>query len=152
LVRAAAAAAPAPGICACCLLGLQGWQRSLVTITWSTASELDTAGFNLYRNPDPEGEFERVNPALIPSRAEPLTGGEYSYADAQVLPGQVYYYELEAVNLDGSRERLGRLKYRHNAVVGQNCCWPWFYLSWRCCSGAAVQARSAHTAKRVNSR
>jgi hypothetical protein len=91
---------------------LQGLRRSVVVITWSTASELDTAGFNLYRSLASGGSPERVNSSLIPSTAEPLTGGEYRYEDASALPGRLYLYELEAVSLNGSRERLGQIEIR----------------------------------------
>jgi hypothetical protein len=91
---------------------VQGLGHSVVVITWSTASELDTAGFNLYRSLASGGLPKRVNTSLIPSTADPLTGGEYRYEDAAALPGRLYLYELEAVSLNGSRERLGQIEIR----------------------------------------
>lgn len=92
------------------LLGAAFWKTShqaLVKVEWTTASELNTAGFNLYRGERAGGPFERVNKQLIPASPDPLSGGEYAYLDQQVIPGVTYYYELEEVNLDGGKERFG---------------------------------------------
>lgn len=86
------------------------WQASreaTVLVEWSTASELDTVGFNLYRADTPQGPFVQVNRELIPASSEPLTGGTYSYRDGAVQPGKTYYYELEEVQSNGGRDRFG---------------------------------------------
>lgn len=85
----------------------QASQEATVLVEWSTASELDTVGFNLYRADTPQGPFVQVNNALIPASSEPLTGGEYSYRDSGVQPGKTYYYELEEVQSNGGRDRFG---------------------------------------------
>ncbi len=93
----------------------QAWQRmptATVFVEWTTASELDTAGFNLYRSDAPDGVFTQVNQTLIPSSPDPLTGGSYSYTDYAVQPGQTYYYELEDVELDGNSSRHGPIEVR----------------------------------------
>lgn len=86
------------------------WQASreaTVLVEWSTASELDTVGFNLYRADTLQGPFVQVNRELIPASSEPLTGGAYSYRDSAVQPGKTYYYELEEVQSNGGRDRFG---------------------------------------------
>jgi hypothetical protein len=91
-------------------LAFQGWrsaQAATVVIEWETASEIDTAGFNLYRGSSPDGSFVRVNENIIPASPDPLTGGTYSYEDKQVQPGRTYYYELESIDVDGSTSRYG---------------------------------------------
>lgn len=70
-------------------------------ITWETASEVGTAGFNLYRGPSPDGPWTQINDALIPPAADPVRGGRYSFTDAAAERGQVYYYQLEEVELTG---------------------------------------------------
>lgn len=83
-----------------------------VFVEWTTASELDTAGFNLYRSDAPDGVYTQVNRTLIPSSPDPLTGGSYSFTDYAVQPGQTYYYELEDVELDGNTSRHGPIEVK----------------------------------------
>jgi hypothetical protein len=70
-------------------------------VEWTTESEVDVAGFNLYRSESPDGPYVKVNPALIPGASDPLLGGKYVYTDTNVVVGQTYYYKLEDVELDG---------------------------------------------------
>ena len=78
-----------------------------VLVEWSTASELDTAGFNLYRGDSSTGPFTQINQELIPASTDPLAGSSYSYKDAQVRPGRTYYYQLEEVENNGVTNRFG---------------------------------------------
>lgn len=81
--------------------------RASVVIEWTTASELDTAGFYVYRSDQPGGELVRISPTLIQASPDPLTGGEYQYVDHDVRPGQTYYYWLEDVETSGTATRHG---------------------------------------------
>lgn len=90
------------------VLGILAWRDSrtaTVVIDWSTASELNTAGFNLYRSESPDGPFSKINDNLIPASPDPLTGGSYSYTDKNVSPGRTYYYQLEDVEISGGLNR-----------------------------------------------
>jgi TRAP-type C4-dicarboxylate transport system permease small subunit len=93
----------------------QGWIKkkvATISVEWSTASEIGTAGFNLYRSFSVEGPYEKVNEYLIPASPDPLTGGSYSYIDHDVLPGIMYYYELEDVEFNGSTSRSAPIEVR----------------------------------------
>ncbi|MGB8646481.1 MAG: hypothetical protein WCF84_14680 [Anaerolineae bacterium] len=76
-----------------------------VRLEWTTVSELNTAGFNLYRSEYPEGPYVRINGPLIPASANAVIGSSYAYADTQVVPGRTYYYQLEDVELTGTGTR-----------------------------------------------
>ena len=78
-----------------------------VTIDWSTASELNTAGFNILRGDTPTGPFTRLNPEVIPASPDPLVGGSYVFTDTHVTSGQTYYYQLEEVEAGGSTTPQG---------------------------------------------
>ncbi len=96
-------------------LGVIAWleaRQAVVLVEWTTASELDTVGFNLYRSENPAGPFTKINSTLIPAAADPLTGSQYSYRDEQVLPGRQYFYQLEEVEMDGSINRFGPISGR----------------------------------------
>ena len=91
---------------AAAVLGGQAWRMSqevAVVIAWETASEMDTAGFNLFRADQETGPFEPVNEGLIPGAADPITGGSYEFVDSNVTAGTSYYYQLEEVELSGAR-------------------------------------------------
>ncbi|MCA9950897.1 MAG: hypothetical protein KDE48_14700 [Anaerolineales bacterium] len=77
-----------------------------VEITWETATEQDTVGFYLYRSSDPEGEFTLINSdKMISSLGSPVSGANYTYFDDEVTAGQTYYYVLEEVEFDATRNR-----------------------------------------------
>lgn len=79
-----------------------------VIIRWSTESEVNTAGYNLYRASAEEGPWEKLNPRLIPGSPDPLRGGSYVFTDTHVIAGATYWYELEEVELSGQATRLQR--------------------------------------------
>ncbi len=81
-----------------------------ILVEWTTASEMNTAGFNLYRSSQPEGPFVKMNANLIPASPDPLSGGKYKYEDPAVTPGQTYYYKLEDIELGGAKAEHGPIK------------------------------------------
>ena len=78
-----------------------------VNVRWDTATEIDTAGFYLYRSNAPDGEFTLVNVdgELIPSQGDALSGATYSFTDEDVVPGETYYYLIEEVEFDLTSHR-----------------------------------------------
>ncbi len=79
-----------------------------IFIRWSTETEVNTAGFNVYRSLSQEGPWEKINPRLIPGSPDPLRGGSYVFTDTNVIAGVAYWYELEEVELGGRATRLQR--------------------------------------------
>jgi len=84
--------------------------ESQVLVEWTTESEVETAGFNLYRSESPAGPYVKVNPVLIPGASDPLLGGRYVYTDTDVVAGRTYYYKLEDVELDGATTLHGPIE------------------------------------------
>ena len=90
-----------------------------VRVTWTTETEMNTAGFNLYRATAPDGPFtEKVNAELIPPSADPLTGKEYSYVDMAAQPGVTYYYQLQEIERDGAVNTFGPISTRAGGLGG----------------------------------
>ncbi|MGE5141568.1 MAG: hypothetical protein ACM3JD_19035 [Rudaea sp.] len=81
-------------------------------LTWSTATEVNTAGFNLYRGDSSDGPFVKVNVEMIPASQNALTGGRYQFGDTDVVPGQTYYYQLEDVEYSGQTTRHGPIEIK----------------------------------------
>jgi subtilisin family serine protease len=78
-----------------------------VEIMWATASEIDNAGFHIYRSLSEGGTAAKINREIIPSRGDQLRGGDYSFVDTEVASGLTYYYWLEEVGLRGDTTRHG---------------------------------------------
>ena len=86
-----------------------------VTLMWTTESEKETAGFNIYRGKVGFGrsghvksdseldavEMEKINTTLIPAKGSATSGAEYTYTDDDVKNGFTYVYKLEDVDTNG---------------------------------------------------
>ncbi len=84
----------------------QAWSVEPNVIRWSTASEKDNFGYEIYRGPTEDGPFESIN-------AEPLQGAgttdipqKYTFTDDSIKAGTVYWYYVESISMDGTRKRL----------------------------------------------
>lgn len=94
-------------VLACLLVVLAGCTVP-VNVTWKTETELNTAGFNLYRGESPDGPFDvKVNTELIPPADDPLTGKAYTYIDRTAQAGRTYYYQLQEVEKSGQTNTHG---------------------------------------------
>jgi hypothetical protein len=84
------------------------WRNGEVLVAWTTAMEIDTAGFNVWRSADSNGEYVQVNDALVPSAVPGSTqGGAYSFTDGEVTSGEMYYYKLEELEAGGRSNWYG---------------------------------------------
>jgi hypothetical protein len=72
-----------------------------VFLEWTTAHEIDNAGFHLHRSCSREGPYQRINPSLIPGQGYSVRGAHYRFLDDDVGGGITYYYKLEDVDFDG---------------------------------------------------
>ena len=88
-------------------------------MTWETATEIDTVGFDLYRAEVPDGMLVQLNRDLIASQAPggPL-GASYEFLDKTVAPGVTYYYWLYSVSARGQPTRHGPVvAWAHRGVL-----------------------------------
>ena len=79
----------------------------IVTLTWSTASEIDNAGFNLYRAESEDGEYIKINDSLILLEGSPTQGASYEFTDTDAQNRKTYYYKLEDIDLNGQSTMHG---------------------------------------------
>jgi len=92
----------------------------MVIVEWTTESEFNLAGFNVYRSEGPEGPFVRLNDALIPASPDPVVRRSYVYTDTAVIAGVTYYYKLEDVELDGNSTRHGPIELAAEGETGSH--------------------------------
>ncbi len=83
-----------------------------VLLKWTTESEVDNAGFYIYRSKTKNGEFKVVNPTLIQGAGTTGERNEYSWTDTTAKPNTVYYYRIEDVSHAGVREQLATVRLR----------------------------------------
>ncbi len=80
--------------------------RPTVEVRWETATEVETAGFNLYRGTSQDDISSRINQqGIIPGRGNALAGSVYTFSDVGVRAGETYYYLIEEVEYDGRLNR-----------------------------------------------
>ncbi len=78
-----------------------------VAVQWQTASEIDSAGFHLWRSSSHDGPYVRITDTLIGPRGDLWHGASYSYLDQDVACGRRYFYKIEDVDYDGRSTFLG---------------------------------------------
>jgi parallel beta-helix repeat protein/predicted outer membrane repeat protein len=77
-------------------------QGDRIILTWTTLSEIDNAGFNLWRSEAEEGEYIRINPRTIAAEGGSTLGAEYACTDYTAQPATVYFYRLENIDTSGA--------------------------------------------------
>lgn len=97
--------------------------KGMVTLNWVTATEIDTAGFILFRSTTAAGTQVQVNPDLVAAQGGGVTGASYNITD---YPGNgTFYYWLVDVDYSGQsnlhgptvvslRPAIRSLEYRPN--------------------------------------
>ena len=83
-----------------------------VVIRWVTESELDNAGFNIYRSETRDGEFTKVNEDMIQGNGTTAERSTYKWVDSSAKLGAVYYYQIEDVSFAGERQKLTTTKLK----------------------------------------
>ena len=78
-----------------------------VTIIWSTASEIDNAGFNIYRSTEEDGTYTKINTELIPANGSAVISATYQFVDKPVNNRTTYWYKLEDINQRGEETMHG---------------------------------------------
>lgn len=89
-----------------------------VILQWSTASETETIGFNIYRAESENGVYDKINDALIPAQGASTQGASYEFTDTNVQNRKTYYYKLEDVDLNGKSTMHGPVSATPRLIYG----------------------------------
>jgi hypothetical protein len=76
-----------------------------VTIKWSTATETNNLGFNIYRSETKDGKYIKLNTRLIEGAGTDATPHDYSFTDDDVVLGKIYYYYIEDIDFTGNSNK-----------------------------------------------
>lgn len=83
-----------------------------IVLKWTTESELDNAGFYIYRSETKNGEFKIVNPTMIQGAGTTSERHTYTWTDTSAKPNTVYYYRIEDISHAGVRKQLATVRMR----------------------------------------
>ena len=83
-----------------------------VILKWTTESEIDNAGFYIYRSETKNDEFKVVNPTLIQGAGTTSERNEYMWTDTTAKPNTAYYYRIEDISHAGVRKQLATVRMR----------------------------------------
>ncbi len=73
----------------------------LITLKWTTQSETENVGFNVYRSEQPDGVYQRLNRSIIRGAGNSQSKNNYSYEDRDIAPAKTYYYKLSDISYAG---------------------------------------------------
>lgn len=83
-----------------------------VTISWTTQSEQNCAGFNILRSSSMEGGFEKVSADMIPGQGNSTSLVNYRFTDPNVAWDRTYFYKIQEIStmfMDTSKTFYGPL-------------------------------------------
>lgn len=76
------------------------------TLRWSTASELNNVGFDVYRSNEEKGPFVRLTAKPIPGAGTTDETTQYVWVDETIEPEKTYWYYVESISMSGVREKF----------------------------------------------
>lgn len=81
--------------------------EGMVRLSWTTESEVNNLGFEVYRAPALDGEYQKIASYESDTRLEGAGNSNietsYSYEDKTVQPEVTYWYQIADVDLQGVR-------------------------------------------------
>ena len=83
-----------------------------VVLNWTTESEMNNAGFHIYRSRAKDGEFKAVNPTMIQGAGTTSERNKYTWTDKTAKPNTVYYYRIVDVSYTGEQKQLATIRIR----------------------------------------
>ena len=86
-------------------------------LRWSTQSERENFGYDVFRATAKDGPFERINERVIPGAGTTDIPQRYRYEDKDLQAGMTYWYYIESISYNGKRRRVtptssARARYR----------------------------------------
>ncbi|MBN2209519.1 MAG: DUF1565 domain-containing protein [Candidatus Coatesbacteria bacterium] len=94
--------------------------RESIILTWETATEIDNAGFVLFRVVENHADHEQIS-GLIPAAGSAASGAAYKLVDRSARPGLTYLYYLIDIDTAGTWTVHGPASARWLALSTANC-------------------------------
>lgn len=85
---------------------LDSAERVANTVRWTTASEQDNFGFDVYRGESEEGPFIKLTPNAMLGAGTSDETHHYEFRDDGIDPCKAYWYYVEDISTGGERSRF----------------------------------------------
>lgn len=85
------------------------------TLSWKVTDEAKVYGYIVYRSDLRAGPFQRLNREIVrvkDAQRDDAGHSRYHYVDATVEGGKTYYYFIDAISVQGRKQRLSGVKSR----------------------------------------
>ncbi len=76
-----------------------------IDLSWGSERESRLYGWMVYRATDPQGPFQPLSRFPVPSMGDSDEPLGYDFVDTTVIPGTLYYYQVEGITVDGLARR-----------------------------------------------
>ena len=76
------------------------------SLKWTTASEVENFGFDIFRSESEEGPFEKMTGDPLPGAGTTDEPQSYLWEDFDIKRGKDYYYYIESISMAGVREQF----------------------------------------------
>jgi hypothetical protein len=81
-------------------------QRQGHRLHWETKSEVESAGFNIFRSEQSDTGFVKLNKEPVPSAKWSARVRKYEYFDNTIDPCKSYYYYIDGISTNGESMRV----------------------------------------------
>ena len=81
-------------------------QRVTNTARWTTASEENTFGYDVYRGDSEDGKFVRITKKPVLGNGTTSETHKYEFVDDTIDPCKEYWYYVESISTSGEHEKF----------------------------------------------
>jgi len=89
-----------------------------VKLDWVTESEIDNAGFNIWRAEAENGEYVKLNDEIIPAKGSETDGAKYVFTDNIAKNRKTYFYKLQDIDVYGTSTFHGPVSATPKFLLG----------------------------------
>lgn len=76
------------------------------SLKWTTASEVENFGFDIFRSGSEDGQFEKMTERPLAGAGTTDEPQSYVWEDFDIEKGRDYFYYIESISMSGVRERF----------------------------------------------
>jgi len=91
--------------------------RDGIVLTWTTESEVNNAGFYVWRSESENGRYQKLSAVLISGQGNSSSKTGYHFSDPTAKPGKIYWYKIEAVSSNGESEFHGPISVSSQDLI-----------------------------------
>jgi len=92
--------------------------NNLAKLKWVTESEIDNAGFNIWRADAADGDYVKLNDEIIPAKGSGTNGATYVFTDKTAKNRNIYFYKLQDIDVYGKSTFHGPVSATPRFLLG----------------------------------